>query len=115
MEIKLKEKEILKEPVIISVDELIKYKDMMRVLVNFIYTAIIKGMESLYISDESSDNLKNSILGAIKNFIQPNLSEKTIRRAINGRYIITIKYIDGGTTEYSDDRAEFTIQEVSTE
>ena len=115
MEINLKEEEILSEPVTISVSELLKYKDVMRILINFILTAITKSMKSVYMSDDMCDNLMNVILGVIKEFTQPNPSEKTIRRAIDGRYIVTIKYIDGGTTEYADDKVEFTIQKVSAE
>ena len=122
MEIKLKEEEILKEPVVISVGELMKYKSVMRILVNFIYTAITKGMESVYLSEEMSHNLKNTILGVIKKFTQQNSLEKNIRCVVDaircdvdGRYIVTIKYIDGGTTSYSDDKVEFSIQRVSAE
>lgn len=120
MEIKLKEEEILKEPVVISVGELMKYKSVMRILVNFIHTAITKSMESVYLSEEMSHNLKNTILGVIKKFTQQNSLEKNIRCVVDaircdvdGRYIVTIKYIDGGTTSYSDDKVEFTIQKVS--
>lgn len=120
MEIKLKEEEILNEPVVISVGELMKYKSVMRILVNFIYTAITKGMESVYLSEEMSHNLKNTILGVIKKFTQQNSLEKNIRCVVDaircdvdGRYIVTIKYIDGGTTSYSDDKVEFSIQRVS--
>ena len=120
MEIKLKEEEILKEPVVISVGELMKYKSVMRILVNFIHTAITKSMESVYHSEEMSHNLKNTILGVIKKFTQQNSLEKNIRCVVDaircdvdGRYIVTIKYIDGGTTSYSDDKVEFTIQKVS--
>lgn len=122
MEIKLKEEEILKEPVVISVGELMKYKSVMRILVNFIHTAITKGMESVYFSEEMSHNLKNTILGVIKKFTQQNSLEKNIRCVVDaircdvdGRYIVTIKYIDGGTTSYSDDKVEFSIQRVSAE
>lgn len=115
MEIKLKEEEMMTEPVVISVDELMKYKDIMMVLINFILTSITKSIKSIYFSDDMSDNLKNTILCVIKEFTQPNPSEKTIRRAIDGRYIVTIKYIDGGTDSYTDDKVEFSIQKVSFE
>lgn len=111
MEIRLKEEEILSEPVTISVSELLKYENMMGILINFIHTAIVKGMKSVYMTDDMCDYLKNAVLGAIKEFTQPNPSVKTIRRAIDGRYIITIKYI----VSYPDNKVEFTIQKVSAE
>ncbi len=111
MEINLKEEEILSKPVVISLSELKKYKSMRRILINFIYTAILKNIGASLISDEVSDNIKKAISDSIEEFTQLTISVRTIRRDIDGRRIITIKYIDGETT---DDKVEFSIQKVNT-
>ena len=115
MEIKLKKVEVLPEPIVISVDVLLKYKDVMKILTNFIYTSILKGIKSVYFSDESSDIINKAIVRSIEEFTTPNPSEHTIRCAINGTYIFTATLFENGTTTYSDDKVEFTIQKVSTE
>ena len=117
MEINLKEEEILSKPVVISVSELRKYNNMMRILINFIHTAILKNIGTTIISDEVSENIKKAISDSIEEFTQLTHlppSVKTIRRAIDGKRIITIKYIEGETTLHTDDKVEFSIQKVST-
>lgn len=113
--LKLKEEEILSKPVVISVGELRKYKNMMRILINFIHTAILKNIGTSFVSDEVSDNIKKAISDSIEEFTQLTISTRTIRRAIDGRRIITIKYIDGETTSHIDDKVEFSIQKVDTD
>jgi hypothetical protein len=71
----------------------------------------LKNIGTSLISDEVSDNIKKSISDSIEEFTQLTISTRTIRRDIDGRRIITIKYIDGETT---DDKVEFSIQKVNT-
>ena len=104
MEINLKE-EILKEPLIISVNELMKY-----IVIDKVFKSISKNMETSFVLNGVTDNVKNNILGVIKKFTQPDPSVKT---TVDEKPIVTIKYIDGGTTEYADDKIEFSIQKVS--
>ena len=100
MEFNLKE-EILKEPLIISVNELMKY-----VVINKVFNSISENMETSFVLDDVTNNVKNNILGVIKKFTQPDPSVKT---NVDERPIVTIKYIDGGTTEYADDKIEFSM------
>ena len=114
MEINFKEEEILLKPVVISVSELRKYKSTMKILINFIYTAILKNIGTSLIYDEASINIKKAISDSIEEFTQSDPSVKTIRRDIDGIRIITIKYINGGTSSYYDNKVEFSIQKVNT-